>query len=96
MKRAVDVSFGAIILVLGFPIFLLAAVAILVDDGPPIVFARSAREGREGGSRSSSFGRFGATSCPLRLLAKSGWATRSSRVQERSFADSRSMSCLNS
>ena len=49
LKRVFDVVVGTIVLVLTLPIFALAAVAILVDDGRPVFF-RQQRVG-EGGRR---------------------------------------------
>jgi|SRR5579859_4205187 len=46
-KRAVDVAGGLLLLLVGIPVVLVASVAILVDDGWPIIY-KSPRIGREG------------------------------------------------
>lgn len=48
-KRAVDIAFAVIGLCLTMPLWVIAAVAILIDDGPPVWYrqARSGLRGRE-------------------------------------------------
>src|SRR5262250_3774416 len=47
MKRVVDVTAAAVLLVVASPILLLAALAILVSMGPPVLY-RQERAGRDG------------------------------------------------
>lgn len=49
MKRAIDVLGALVLLVLLSPVFLAAAVAVLLDDGSPVLF-RQQRVGRGGGT----------------------------------------------
>lgn len=46
-KRALDLGLGAVVLVLSLPVLALAAVAIKLDDGGPVIF-RQSRVGRGG------------------------------------------------
>ena len=46
-KRAADLVFGSLLLVVSAPVLLLAAVAVLVDDGGPVLY-RQERTGRSG------------------------------------------------
>jgi lipopolysaccharide/colanic/teichoic acid biosynthesis glycosyltransferase len=47
MKRAVDVVVAGGLLILGAPVLLGAAIAILIDDGPPVLY-RQRRVGQHG------------------------------------------------
>lgn len=49
VKRALDVALGGAVLVVSIPVQALTALAIVLDDGPPVLF-RQARAGREGAS----------------------------------------------